>query len=374
MSEDKSLIADLEEAVKRGSVCARIDVLHRITDLFLTRLEEFSEDQIAHFDEVFLYLIEEIETRALVELSERLARIDNAPRKVIRELARHDEIMVAGPVLANSHVVEERDLVAIVRSKGQAHLLEISDRRQLDAPVTDALVDRGDDDVVRNVAANPGARFSGVAFATLARRAESDDTLARHVGQRPDVPLHVFCDLLSRASEAVQLHLLAVARPELREQIRHVVANISRDVALHAPAIRDHENALRAMASMYTDGKPDEQAVRNLARARRLEDVVAALSLTCQVPIHLADRITWGKRIDPILVLCKAAGFKWPTVAAIIQMARTRTPAPHELAEAHANYVRLSQSNSQTVLQFWRDRHEAGEELFSHPDLSNRVA
>jgi uncharacterized protein (DUF2336 family) len=374
MSEQKSLIADLEDAVQHGSTDARMDVLHRLTNLFLMRREEFTEEQIAHFDEVFLHLIDRIETRALIDLSERLARVDNAPRKVIRLLAHHDEIMVAGPVLANSYRVKESDLVAIVESKGQAHLLEISDRPWLEEPITDALVDRGNDEVLRNVAANVGARLSGTAFAALARRSESDDILARNVGQRPDVPLHVVCDLLSRASETVQQHLLASARPELREQIRQVVANISRDVALQAPAVRDHADALRAMASMYADGKPTEQEIRNLAQARRLEDVVAALSLICNVPIHVVDRIRWGRRIDAILVLCKVADFKWPTVDAVIQMASTRPPAPHDLAEARANYARLSQSNSHRVLQFWRDREGDWEDFFTHPDSTEPSA
>jgi len=359
MSARTSMIAELEDAIKHGSVHARIDVLYRITELFQARSDDFTEEEVAHFDEIFIHLIDQIEARALVALSERLARIDNAPRQVIRHLAHHDEIMVAGPVLANSRRIEESDLVAIAKSKGQAHLFEISDRARIEEPVTDVLVDRGDDEVVRHVAANLGAKFSEHGFAILARRAESDDVLAQCVGERPDVPLHVFCDLLSRASKTVQQHLLARGRPEMHDEIRRVVANISGTIAARIPTIRDYAEALRAVAAMYTDGRLGEQDVFDLARSARLEEIVAALSLLCLVPIEVVDRIIWGKRIDPILVICKVAGFKWPTVRAIIQLPGKRTPSPHQLADASNDYARLSQASSRKVLQFWRDRQEA---------------
>ena len=65
-------------------------------------------------------------------------------------LARHDEIAVAGPVLAQSVQLTDRDLVEIAGSKGQAHLGAITERTRLAAAVTDILIQRGDTGVVRN--------------------------------------------------------------------------------------------------------------------------------------------------------------------------------------------------------------------------------
>ena len=86
------------------------------------------------FDDVLAHLIRQVETGALAELGEKLAPIDNAPNGVIRSLARHDEIAVAGPVLAQSVQLTDRDLVEIAGSKGQAHLGAISDGRALQPP------------------------------------------------------------------------------------------------------------------------------------------------------------------------------------------------------------------------------------------------
>ena len=58
---------------------------------------DFNPEQVGLFDDVLAHLIRQVETTALAELGAKLAPIDNAPNKVIRSLARHDEITVAGP-------------------------------------------------------------------------------------------------------------------------------------------------------------------------------------------------------------------------------------------------------------------------------------
>ena len=98
-----SLIIELEEAVHSHSAEKRVETLRRVTDLFLGEAERLNDEQIALFDDVLGKLIHRIETKALAELSSRLAPIDNAPIDVIRRLARHDAIIVAGPVLASRH-------------------------------------------------------------------------------------------------------------------------------------------------------------------------------------------------------------------------------------------------------------------------------
>ena len=68
-----------------------------------------------------------------------------------------------------------------------------------------------------------------------------------------------------------------------------------------------------------------------------------------------------GDRPDPILILCKAAGYGWTTARAII-MARpsakgTSTPA---LDAAFANFEKLSPSTAQRVVRFWQVRQPEG--------------
>ena len=143
MSAQHSVIAELEDAIASGSTEERVETLRRVADLFLDQADRLEEEQVAVFDDVLCHLIKRIETKALVELSGRLAPIINAPIEVIRWLARDDEIAVAAPVLTQSPRLDEADLVEIAASKGQAHLLAIARRPALGEAVTEVLVRRG---------------------------------------------------------------------------------------------------------------------------------------------------------------------------------------------------------------------------------------
>src|SRR6476661_3797222 len=179
-----SIIAELEDAVRGGSSAKRVETLRQVTDLFLNDGERLSDDQVKVFDDVLCLLIARVETRAKAELSKRLAPLDYAPFEVIQHLAWDDEIDVAGSVLANSSRLGTEALVEIASKKGQDHLLAISGRPNLPIAVTDVIVDRGGDKVIRKLANNAGAKFSDQGFSTIVARAGADDELIEILGHR----------------------------------------------------------------------------------------------------------------------------------------------------------------------------------------------
>src|SRR5262245_25399234 len=127
-----SLIPELESVVRHGSDERRSEALRRITSLFLQGSSHFNDDHIRLFGDVFVMLINEIEGKARAELSRQLAPLENSPIAVVRRLARDDDIMVAGPVLAQSPQLLIADLVDIANSMGPEHLYAISSRTAID--------------------------------------------------------------------------------------------------------------------------------------------------------------------------------------------------------------------------------------------------
>src|SRR5262245_48599333 len=151
-----SIIAELDSAIAGGSPEKRVETLRRVTDLFLSDADRLNDQQITLFDDVLVHLIQRIEATALVQLSSSLAPLDKAPAEVVRQLAYHDEIAVAGPVLTQSNRISEQDLLAIAQSKSQPHLLAMSGRSSLSEALTDVLIERGDVQVTHRLANNSG--------------------------------------------------------------------------------------------------------------------------------------------------------------------------------------------------------------------------
>jgi len=351
------LISELEDALQRGSRQKRAETLRRITTLFLDTAPRYSDAQVALFDDVFALLIDEIESKARAELARRLAPVGNAPLKVLRILAKDDDIAVAGPVLTLAPRLAEADLVDVAATKGQAHLQAISTRRELGEAVTDILVRRGDREVARSVAENHGARISEIAFSRLVERAESDGVLAEKVGLRPDIPSHMFQELLTRATAVVHRRLLASASPELKVEIRRVLERVSNQVSARIGP-RDYRAAQRVVLRLHRAGTMNEAALAAFAGGGKYDETVVALAALSKVPLAVADRLMTGERPDPVLILCKAAGMSWPTVKAVITVQPDgKPPATLGIDAAFANYDRLSPSTAQRVVRFWQVRH-----------------
>jgi len=194
----------------------------------------------------------------------------------------------------------------------------------------------------------------------LVRRAEGDGDLAEKVGQRTDIPPHLFRDLLVRATAVVQERLLAAAKPETRAEIQRVLDKVSREFSKSAP-MRDYSAAQRTVLALSQSGKFGEPELVTFAGEKKFEETVAGLALVCGIPVETADRLMAGDRPDPILILCKAAGFGWTTVRAII-LARpnTKGSSSQALDTAFANFEKLSPSTAQRVVRFWQVRQPDG--------------
>jgi uncharacterized protein (DUF2336 family) len=361
----QSLIAELEDAIQSGSKDKRVDTLRRITDLFVADADRLSDQQIHVFDDVLGHLIKRIEAKALAELSRRLAPINNAPIDVVRRLARDDNIVVAEPILAASARLSDNDLIDIANTKTQAHLLAISARPQIGEAVTDVLLQRGDRDVFRILAGNSGASFSERGFATLVRHAEGDEQLAEKVGVRLDVPIRLFRELLLRATEAVRARLLTLAGPENRTHIQRVLATISEDAQHEASRQSEHDYAKAhvRLTAMQAEGKLDEAAVFDFAKAGQYADIVAALSLLCSAPMPLVENLLQSKHREAILIPCKAAQLQWPTVRAILNCRSIAGKISDlDVDSARTDFIKLSPSGAQRVLRFWQVRHAVASE------------
>lgn len=345
----RSLIGDLDDAVRNGSKNERVETLRRITDLFLASTERLTEQQISVFDDVIGHLIKRVENRNLAELSQRLAPIANAPNNVIQTLARNDEIAVAGPVLTFSARLSSSDLIEIALSKPQAHLLAIACRTDLGPSVTDVLLDRGNTDVRKNLVGNLTARFSDEGMSLLIVHAETDASLPAGLGRRSDIPVHLLRSLLERASDTVRSEMLAVAPSTQRAEIVILLEGMRSDPP-GDPA--DIARARADVLTMFEEGELDEIALLQFAKSQQYAHVMAALAVLCAVDVADMERVCGGLKIEDLLIPCRAAGISWNAFRAIVvSTAAGSALGEPRLSELKKDYARLAVSTAQRVLQ-----------------------
>ncbi len=352
-----NLLGELQNALQHGNVARRVETLRRVTDLFLNGVVEYSDEQIAVFDDVFNCLIQEIESSAKALLATRIAPISKAPPQLLHALAFDDVIEVAAPILSQSERLGDAALIENARNKSQGHLLAISKRKVLSDAVTDILVERGNEEVVESAVNNPGAEFSENSFTKLVSRATGNDNLATCLGMRRSIPRHHYLKLIAKASDSVR-NRLAAANPDAQHDISTAVKEVAMRASSERGALSAETTAAHELVRLlHADGRLDEDQIATFAEAGKFDEANASIAMLANIPVSTVETMMIESRSEGMMILAKVTGLTWPTLKLILSM-RDHLSGPDikDIGEYRESYEMLRTTTAQQVLRFHRMR------------------
>jgi len=331
-------------------------IFGEVTDLFLSNVGRLGDSQIAAVDGVLAHLIARVEAATVIQLSEALSAIDRAPRQTVRQLAFHEQPQVAAPVLRHSVCLSDADLLEIVKSRGQQHLLAICDRKVLNEALTDALMRFGDVNVSNALARNTGARFSECGYATLVGRAERDEGLAEKLGVRLDIPGSLLRELIGKVADVVRARFLTAQRPVARQKAQNAGTTTAGQNGPARKAI-DYTQAQSEVVALNRTGKLGDSLVNRFAVRGEYTHVVAALALKADVKVEAIEPLLEPDRVYGLIVACKAARLSWSTTTMIVRNRPNCPPSTdRELEQCVAVFESLLLSVAQWTIRFGSDR------------------
>lgn len=363
MSAMPALMKDLEGSMQGKHASYHERTLFRILDLFAHDPAAYNEDHVAVFDEVILRLAAEIEHRARTDLAERLADIPNAPRKTLRRLA-HDSIHVARPVLTRSTRLTDQDLISVAMTRGRDHMLAISERGEVAAPVAEVLVLHGDRVVVNAIAGNNGARFSPDVFAKLLDKAREDEFLVNTLRTRSDFPPEHLTTLVEIAKETARQRLARMVgvmdEDAVETALDRSASSVANAIGAGAGAgVRDFKTAVKTVADKLTAGTLGEADISAFADAKQFEETVCGLAALAAVSVPVLTRMFATREQDMLLVIGRTLNFEWKTMQKLMLLMTGPRPSEQSLRQASENYSKLSQQTSERVLRFMQMREVA---------------
>ena len=177
---------------------------------------------------------------------------------------------------------------------------------------------------------------------------------AENLGVRLDMPPQLLQSLMLKATETVRARLLAVIPPEGQAAIQQVLASVSDKVLRKAAAPRNFSRAVALIDRMQEQGRLNEIAIAGFAGNGKYEEMVVGLARICVAPIELIEKLMQNPRYDGVLVACKAAEFRWPTLNAILKarFARSEMTA-NDLIQVRADFIKLSVTTARRMFRFW---------------------
>lgn len=333
-------------------------LLREVTDIFLAESESLTEKQNWYFGEIMGQVAYDLEMQVRESLANRLAAEGSAPRELIRRLA-HDEIAVARPVLQQSPVLTQDDLIEITQNHSQDHLQAIAVRSDIGGDLSDALVVYGNDAVVVGLLKNEQAEIRTDTMVRIADRSEDNEHMQGAIVDRSDVPAEILKSLVDRVTDKV--------RHQILEQFADVGVTQLDDVAAAMKSDMDKEPANQA--ERYIDdlarrGALDDAALMRFISENRPMEFMIGLARLTGIGVETAQRVLADGTGTPLAILCRASGIG-PEVfkeMALSDLTCISSDPNHVLPLVRV-YLRLNQANAQRAVRFWRTRKLAIDQM-----------
>jgi uncharacterized protein (DUF2336 family) len=178
-----------------------------VSDLFTDGGTTLSDRERALMFDILHRVVRDAEFSVRRGISRKLAAQPDAPRDLMRDLA-NDEIEVAYPILVRCKVLQDIDLIEVVRNRTLEHQLAVAVRSDLSSRVSEALVETGDQRVIRELLKNQGACLSRATLAYLVEESKRMDSFQEPILHRRDLEPDLAKRMFLWVSAALRQHIL----------------------------------------------------------------------------------------------------------------------------------------------------------------------
>lgn len=187
-----------------------------------------TDDERRHAEAILRLMAEDAAVQVRFALAHTLKSSPRLPRDVARALARDVEA-VALPVLQNSPVFTDHDLVELLLSVPPLKQVAIAERQHLGPAVTNVLAQRGAPEAVKKALANDNAEFTTEGLEVVLTRFSQEPSITEQMARRNRLPVRIAEQLIALVSGEVFDYL--VNHHELPPQLAIDLASGARERA-----------------------------------------------------------------------------------------------------------------------------------------------
>lgn len=221
-------------------------------------------------------------------LSEKLSLIDNVPLRLVLQLA-NDEIDIAGPMLSNSSVLGDHDLMYIIKSKNAPYWQAIAKRDSLSDNVIDVLSDTKDFDTALNLAKNNNILLTERALVVLSDIAQGSDVMALPLLRRTDVPRELAEVLYKFVGEGIKKIIAENYDVDVEEHVAKAVDDVIEEIT-GMPNTSDR--LIQEARIAKSKGLLTTKSILEALRRNHAEAFVAKFAVFTNLPIHIVKEFS----------------------------------------------------------------------------------
>ena len=348
----------LLELARDKSKKGREVLVESIADLFAGSVITLTDRERSLMYAILHQLVRDAEMAVRRTISEQLADEEMLPRDLAKLLA-NDEIEVAYPILSKSLVLQDFDLIEVIRQRTLEHQLAVAIREVVSEAVSGALVEVGNDDIVVTLLNNHGAQISEKTMGYLVEESKRSDTFREPLLRRKELG----ADLAKR----MYLWVSVALRQYVMENFD--VDETTIDDLLESAALAEVDAAaLEGLTPTKSEALAAELAEAGVIKPPLLIQLlqkgevhlfVVMIKQLTGVRKKLIMRVLLEPGGEGLAIICKAIGFQKEEFDSVFAISRKARPGDtktlkHDRSKALDFYDRMTERAAQLVVRRWR--------------------
>lgn len=349
---------DLEylfELARDKTVAGRRMLVATIGDLFFSQHDVLSDRERSLMTEILRQLIHDVEVSVRRALAERLSEQPLAPHELVIALA-NDEIEVAHPLLVNCDVLQDLELIEIIRNRTLEHQLAIGIRKSVSEEVADALIATDSVDVIKTLLENHNAKISQRTMEYLVEQSQRVDTYQNPLLRRPDLDTTLAKRMYWWVSAALRTYILdryEIDPGELDETMESTVKALTENGDNHRP------KAVELAEELAERQEITPALIVKTLREGEVALFAALFGKYTGIRLQLVQRMLFEPGGEGLAIACKGSGIDKSTFASIYVLtrkARGRDTVNHlaDMAGILGLYDRIKDDAAGMLLKKWQ--------------------
>lgn len=293
--------------------------------------EAMGQPQIqALLNSIFLSLVVEAERDIRQRLADKLAGAEWAPAALINVLAL-DEIEIARPIIAQSPVLKDHDLIRLLAEATIEHQIEVARRPKIAEPVVAAILKASEPAVLAALCTNATAELSVADMARLVDKARQQAALRAPLSRHPKLTSELALQLYTWVGQALRQSLTERFRLDpkaieaaLAGAVAEAHAGAADGKGLVVVAREDEREAMerRLIDKLHAAGQLRPGYLVRALREGRLSLFCTTLAMLGRFEAEHIRRAVDSDRPELLALACAAVGIDRSVFPTILNMVR----------------------------------------------------
>jgi len=329
---DMGRLAQLAMNPKSGA--SREEIYLAVASLYRIQGAGLNQRERELMREILRRLTLDVEMAIRVALAQRLAEDTTAPHDLILMLV-DDTVEVARPLILNSPLLTESDVLRLIAHAGVGHLEAVAGRPNIGTPVTDELARSNHESVLVALVRNATARISEGTYKSLVEKSRDLTGLQEPLIRRPDLPPQLANDMCEWVSDALKSFIVTHYQMAPKA-VQHALTDAVRIVKSPPSEPKDQpaDSAQKLIDKLSSSGQLKTGFLMRVLSQGQMDLFELAFSRLLDMELSVFRNAFYNGGARAVALSCRAVGIDRAVFATVFNLSRQGRRMPLVLTNA----------------------------------------